>query len=295
MEHVVEKVMLLGPRKSMVGVLAHSTRNPPEPDRPLVVILNSGIIHRVGPNRMTVVLSRALAASGFAVLRFDLSGIGDSEPREDSLSPWEASLADIREALDSLEATRGPIRVVLAGLCSGADQSVFYGGTDARIVGVVLMDPSVPRTKRYYLNHYGVRAFRMSSWFNLVRGRHPFWDALRHRMAAPVTPPPPPSDDTLVDTPEVRAKLESAYRALLINGIQMLAVCTADRESRVNYREQLPDAFSTIDFSDKLRLEYFEKADHTFTIEAERMTLIGLIVEWVCTTQFRQVQPVMAE
>jgi hypothetical protein len=159
---------------------------------------------------------------------------------------------------------------------------------------VVLMDPSVPRTKRYYLNHYGARALRMSSWFNLARGRHPFWDALRNRLSAPVTPLLP-QDDMLVDTPEVRFKLESAYKALLDNGIQMLAVCTADRESRVNYREQLPDAFANVDFGDKLRLEYFENADHTFTIEAERAALIRLIIEWVCATQFRQVQAAMAE
>lgn len=95
MNQIREQALLLGPRKSLVGIIAVSPS--PLPDAPMVVILNSGIIHRVGAHRVYVPLSRALAAAGFPVLRFDLSGIGDSENRVDMLSPFEASLADIRK------------------------------------------------------------------------------------------------------------------------------------------------------------------------------------------------------
>src|SRR5690606_31730993 len=103
-------------------------------ERLCVVILSAGIIHRVGPNRLHVELARALSAAGCTSLRFDLSGIGDSEKRSDGLPPLDASLADIREAADWLQATRGVDQLILVGLCSGADQGLIYAGGDPRVV-----------------------------------------------------------------------------------------------------------------------------------------------------------------
>ena len=72
-----EMTVLMGRHKSLVGTLpivAISAVTAP----PTVVLLNAGIVHRVGPNRMHVLLARALAAAGIPSLRFDMSGIGDS-------------------------------------------------------------------------------------------------------------------------------------------------------------------------------------------------------------------------
>ena len=56
------------------------------PDRNLSVnkkiginLLNPGIKYRVAPNRLNVKLARKLCQNGYYVLRFDPSGIGDSE------------------------------------------------------------------------------------------------------------------------------------------------------------------------------------------------------------------------
>jgi hypothetical protein len=70
-----EEAVLIG--GSLVGILSR----PPagvDPAMPGVLLLNAGRIHRVGPNRLYVAIARRLAAMGFAVCRFDLSGIGDS-------------------------------------------------------------------------------------------------------------------------------------------------------------------------------------------------------------------------
>ncbi len=278
---VSEQVVLLGPRKTMVGVLAQPAGGGAAAGLPIIVLLNAGVIHRVGPNRMHVALARTLAREGYSVLRFDLSGLGDSPPREDALSPFESALADVREALDSLEAARGPVQAVLVGLCSGADQAVFYSGQDPRVVGAVLIDPSVPRTRRFYLNHYGRRVLRARSWANVLSGRH----AMFRRRAAPAQDSFAAHQDAAsaaqIDTPETRALLEKAYQAAVDQGVRLLAVCTADRETRLNYREQLLEALPNVRFGDSLRLEWFGEADHTFTMEAERVALLRLIVRWV--------------
>ncbi|MBU7574157.1 MAG: alpha/beta fold hydrolase [Hydrogenophaga sp.] len=291
MERVVEQALLLGPRKSMVGVITPASTRSAVPDAPFVVILNAGIIHRVGPNRMHVLLARALAAAGFGVLRVDLSGLGDSEARDDALPPLDATLADIREILDMLQATRQVQRVVLVGLCSGADHSIIYAGTDERVVGVALMDPSIPRTLGYYVHHYGHRILGLRAWLNLMLGRHPIWRALRHRLSSKV-PGGSPAEEVeargpSLEDPKVRAFLQNAYGRALGSGVQMLAVLTSDRQRQHNYRRQLLDAFPLLTFGDQLWLEYFKECDHTFASSANRARLIGLVETWMKATNFR--------
>jgi pimeloyl-ACP methyl ester carboxylesterase len=271
-----EQALLLGPRRSLVGILTEG--EPSAPAGAAVVILNSGILHRVGANRMSVPLARALARAGHPVLRFDLSGLGDSDPRPDALSPLDATLADIGEALDTFAAARGIRRVILAGLCSGADHAVVYAARDPRVVGAVLLDPTVPATRRHRLNHYRGRLFRAESWLNVLRGTNPLWRELKRRLrrAEEARPSLEPS------AAEVRAYLAGAYSAALERDVRFLAVTTGERCS---YREQLLDAFADVPFGERLRLEHFAGSDHTFAAEAARARLYRLVVEWAATVR----------
>ncbi|HLS57717.1 MAG TPA: alpha/beta fold hydrolase [Zeimonas sp.] len=280
-----EQAMLLGPRRTLVGILAQAASSPPDAERPMVLILNSGIIHRVGANRLSVALARELAAAGFPVLRFDLSGIGDSEPRADGLAPLDAAMADIREVLGSLEAIRGTRRVVLAGLCSGADHAAIFSASDSRVVGLVLLDPSIPKTRGYYLRYYGMRLGRPGTLLNVLRGRHPMWFWMKTRMAGAPRPPPESFEPDL-QSAEIRAYLEGVYRSSVERGVQFLAVFTAGHERIHNYREQLLDAFPGVRFGERLRLEYFGDSDHTFTPGVARERLVRLVVDWASGANF---------
>jgi pimeloyl-ACP methyl ester carboxylesterase len=275
-----EQAALLGARKSLASIIAQPASAASAGERAGVVILNAGIIHRVGPHRMFVGLSRQLAAAGHTVVRFDLSGIGDSPPREDGLAPLDASLADIREVLDELETTRGIRRVVLIGLCWGADLSIICAASDPRVCGVVLIDPAVPRTPRYYVHHYCNRVFRLRSWLNVLRGRHPLWDRLK-RFSGVAAEAPPDYEPPNLQSPQVRAFLADVYTRAVSAGVGMLVVCTGDLDSDYNYRRQLLDAFPRVPFGPQLQLEFFANTDHTFTSERDRDALMRLIVPWV--------------
>jgi pimeloyl-ACP methyl ester carboxylesterase len=281
MTAIREQALLLGPRRSLVGIVTDGAV--PGSDRPVVVILNSGIVHRVGANRMSVALARALAATGHTVLRFDLSGIGDSDPRPESLPPWEAGYADVREVLDSLESSRGTRRVILAGLCAGADLSLLCAQRDARVVGAALLDPFLPRTRRHWMHHYGRRMLRPESWLNVMRGRNPFGRALRARLAGDDAPVAQDPREKLARDPEVRAFLERAYQDALRRGTQLMAVVSGERSY---YRAHLLDAFPAAPFGRQLRLEYFRRSDHLFTASGDSARLVRSVVDWTGTVSF---------
>ena len=140
---IEEQFCRFGADQHLVGVL---TRTSAARDRPAVVIFNAGAVHRVGPNRVGVTLARELAAAGFACLRFDLEGIGDSVLRAAGREnhPYPATaLDDARAAFDFLRGEFGYARFVSVGLCSGA-HNTFHAGltlTGHDIRELVLINP----------------------------------------------------------------------------------------------------------------------------------------------------------
>ena len=275
---ISEQAVLLGQRQSLVGVLARAVAEMPA-DGSAVVILNTGIIHRVGHHRMFVTMSRALAAAGHTVLRFDFSGIGDSDPRNDGLSPLASCMADIKDALDWLERNCQASRVILVGLCSGADHAVLYGHTDDRVAALILMDPTIPATFRYYVHFIGRRVTRLRSWIRVMTGRshvvriwlgQALYVVWPRRMLRPSMMPSSINHD----------KIDEHYQKTVDKNISMLTIFT-DEAMRQTYREQIFDALPNVSFGNQLTLELFPGSDHTFILESDRSRLIRLIVEWV--------------
>jgi pimeloyl-ACP methyl ester carboxylesterase len=271
-QRISEQAVLFGSWTSLVGIVTKAV-SPTSADRPAIVILNTGIIHRVGHHRMFVTMSRALGAVGYTVLRFDFSGIGDSSPRYDGLPLVDACMAEIREALDWLERDGAASRMILIGLCSGADHAVLYGHTDPRIVGLVLMDPSIPPTLRYYVHYIGRRLRRLRSWFNVLSGRsHTLRMLMRHML--------PIAQRYPLRNRVPRQTIERHYRNSVDSGIEILAIFT-EETTRQTYRDQMIEALPNVSFGDRLTLEFFPGSDHTFALESDRSRLIQLILQWV--------------
>ena len=291
-ENFSEQALLLGNRKALVGIVARPSSPPPN-EMPAVVILNTGIVHRVGHHRMYVSLSRMLAGAGHVVLRFDLSGIGDSEQRNDKLSPIDSSLADIKEALDFLAATQQASRFVLIGLCSGADHAILYGPTDPRVAGLVLMDPSIPPTTRYYVHYILQRLTTLRHWGSVAAGRSGLLRMLASQLVYRLGPRRPRSGLTL-DTLKFSPHLKQCYENSVANGIRILAAFTSI-SPRQTYRLQILDAFPLADFKDSLKLEYFTHSDHLFSDQTDRFRLDQLVLDWLSALPMAARTPSPAE
>ena len=166
-----ETICHFGPQDSIFGILTT-----PDPDRaiagaPVALILNAGIVHRVGPFRLHVTLARILAQQGFSTLRIDLSGLGDSAPRTGRIESDNRAEQDVADAMNYLQESTGTDSFVLIGLCSGAYNAHMVSVKDSRITGAVFMDGIVFRTPGYFFRHQLGRLFRLRFWRNAIKRR----------------------------------------------------------------------------------------------------------------------------
>lgn len=157
--------------ETLFGILAR----PETPAELGVVIVVGGPQTRVGSHRQFVLLSRALAAGGFPVLRFDVRGMGDSSGEKRN---FEQITPDIAAALDTLQAVCPAVkRIVLWGLCDAASAALFYVDAthDPRLTGLILLNPwvrseaSLARTQ--VKHYYGRRLMQAEFWRKLLSGR----------------------------------------------------------------------------------------------------------------------------
>ncbi|MDO9181220.1 MAG: alpha/beta hydrolase [Bacteriovorax sp.] len=144
-QYIGEQIHLFGKNKDIFGVLSFSYKilN----DKPIVILLNSGSVHHVGPHGLYVELARCLAADGFTTLRMDLHGLGDSGLKSgyEENNPYpEFAVSDVEEALSFLKDTFGQNQFILMGICSGAHtafHSAIEISNEFNIVETVLINP----------------------------------------------------------------------------------------------------------------------------------------------------------
>jgi hypothetical protein len=148
------------------------------------------------------------------------------------------------------------------------------------VVGLVLLDPTIPPTARFYAHYIGRRLTQLRSWWSFVCGRGRIWQELseRARLALGAAPAKTP---TAADQ-RIRSELEQLYLKSLERDLKMLIVLTGGPlEGRQSYREQLFEALPNVPLQGRVSLEYFKDADHTFTSERERGRLQELVLGWI--------------
>jgi hypothetical protein len=266
---------------TLVGILSAPPSGVPR-GLPTVIILNAGLIHRVGPHRLHVRLARRLAAAGIASLRLDLSGRGDSETRGDDLSFAQSGIVEVRAAMDHLEQQTGVRQFVLLGICSGADTSGQVACLDPRVTGVVAIEgatyPTRKAMRRYYLRRLG----RLDSWANTLTGRNAIGRRLfgRRAKAEPSSEAAVPLAPARAVGDEPRRAVGAALQMLVDRGVHIMTVFTGSTPV-YNYVGQIVEAFPEVRFGDRLRELYYPRANHTFTRMPEQAVLIGDIVAWM--------------
>ncbi|WP_306581915.1 alpha/beta fold hydrolase [Dokdonella sp.] len=242
----------------LTGIL---TRPAQPTTRPLWILLNAGFIPRSGPFRLHVDLARALARDGIAVLRVDQPGVGNAPPKRGD------DVAVLVQGLDRLCAISGASRFVLGGLCSAADQAWKVALTDARVCGLLLLDPYAARGAWFRLGQLRLLLGRGGSAVRTV------WRRLRRRHVAAL------GDRDLRDWPDPAAARRQAAQ-LVARGVALLALYTGGAAAYFTDRRQFAATYGASARSARVRLHHWPDCDHMFMRHEDRQRLQQAIIDW---------------
>lgn len=261
---------------------------------PAVLMLNSGSVHLIGPNRLWVRLARRWAAQGVTVLRLDLSGIGDSPVRPGAAENVVYSAhaaADIERALAFLKTQAGGGDHHLLGLCSGAYHAFKAAVAGQPVASILMINPLtyfwrdgtvLSDVKEYEIfeltTKYRGKLFTREPWLRLLRGQldlRLIAEVMLRRLGNLVTPALLavarllrwPIDEDLA------AELGAAAR----RGARLRFVFAARAPGFALLRKQSGRAMSALTRRGQASVDFVAGADHTFTGLAARERLVALL------------------
>ena len=274
-----EEAVLFGESNSLVGIVTLPEDAKRDLELPAFVLLNAGMIHRVGPNRHYVDIARKLAAMGFVALRFDFSGLGDSVIGSNNLTIDESTLLETQEAMSYLGATRGVKRFVLVGLCSGATTSLNVACREPRVEGVVLINPEGYTTElasfvtgRIRSRRYWKRAlFDPRRWLKAVTGRFDYRVMAAQAISLFSNKKRVSSD---------ASKVAADFRLLVERQVRMLIVYSGGDPGLEFQDLILGDQVHELVSSGKLTTEIIPYSDHIFTLLDRGEELLRVIRNW---------------
>ena len=265
-----EKAVQFGDKKRLSGILTLPATA--LPGRPPILIPNTGIEHRVGPNRLHVEWARTLARAGYVVLRMDLSGMGDSRLPAGGAS--SDSVSDQRQALDELQRMGFGDRFIVVGLCSGGHDAHLLSVADPRIVAGVFTDHYTYRTPRfkrvYWMQRLSDPARLLRFVVRKLRTRN---DSSKDKFR---------SDQEQYFAQPSTQQLCADFQGFMDRGMGLFLLYTGELQaSEYNYREQILDSCPNLRGYQHLSLHYLEKCDHTFSRREMREEMIALLLTWL--------------
>lgn len=276
-----ERALRIGKPTPLIGVATEPDTF--DPDRPALLILNSGIMHHVGACRLSVKIARAVAARGILAVRFDYAGIGDSEPRRGAQAFEESSIAETREVMDYLQKTRGVSRFVLYGLCSGADASYLTGLTDERVIGMAKIDPYCYRTWQYPIRYYAPLLLKADRWKSFLSAK---FEKLVSKSGKKSPSEVAGIEEQFFEVPTYtrvfppRDSVAEGLRKLVGRGVKFFLVFTGGEPEYI-YQGQYRASFGDVDFRDLLHVEHLPQANHIITQQDCQNQVVNNIAGWV--------------
>lgn len=269
-----QQVCNFGTDGHLFGILTTPDEEVRVEGAPIALILNAGIVHRIGPFRLNVDIARQLAELGFSTLRMDLSGLGDSGPRTGKLELENRAELDAADAMSFLQQETGVNEFVIVGLCSGAYNAHCVAVKDQRVVGGVFMDGIVFRTFGYFLRHHFARVFRPRFWRN----------AFKRRIYSGALKTSELDGNALVEGEFFggdlsKDKVVNDLVGLMDRGVEMLFLYT-DGYDDICGRSQFREMYGLRPDEGQLQVEYFPKSEHTYRLTENRQAACERVSNW---------------
>ncbi|HEV2622958.1 MAG TPA: alpha/beta hydrolase [Frateuria sp.] len=260
-----ERALRFGRAQHLVGVagLPSATRGTVG-----VIVLNAGLIHRIGPFRLHVELTRRLNAHGYPTLRLDLSTLGDSGASADAGSREQQVRADVADAMALLRHEAGCGRFVLVGLCRGAQNAHIAACTEPGIAGAVFLDGYIYRTAGFRLRHYLPRLLSPARWRGFL--------ARKLRQAIE------PEEVSFGSDYPPREQVRGELAAMLARGLRFYFLYSGGIDEQFNHPRQFRECYGrSVAFHPSVRVDLLEGTDHTYSLLCDRQRMFDHIEGWL--------------
>jgi len=278
-----EEAGIFGESVSLVGIVTPPATAETEAARTGVILLNPGIVHRVGAGRIYVKVARALAPIGFTSLRFDFSGIGDSPVRPDNLQFSKSAVAETRSAMDFLAQTRGIEQFILLGGCSGAKVAFDTACCDTRVLGALLINFPATEDENENAEQNGQRAafayyrrfavFDLRSWGRLLTGKARYghlvstlWRGIKQRVCA--------NETNSKQAEQFRLHL----RALVNRRVQVTFICSEGDHRLDDLKQTGGRLLKQLSAERRIALDIIRRSDHTFSSLSDQRRLMHVLL-----------------
>lgn len=271
-----EKIAVFGERNSLIGIVSEPESKVENSDDIAIIFLNSGLLHRIGPNRLYVKLSRKLASSGFVALRFDLSGIGDSQ-RANKLPPEKSAIKDIQYAMNFLVQTRGIRSFMLAGICSGADDAFRTACEDSRVIGITMIEGFAFESMDFFLNVYLRRVLRPGSWRRLITGKSDILGMLKRRLFSKGDSVDSEESDPIWPRPDAD-EVRKGFEILAERGVEVCSIFCDDGAAYYCHKKHYAKMMKPL--GDKSLVQVFSGTDHLFSPLQAQKSLMDAVDNW---------------
>jgi pimeloyl-ACP methyl ester carboxylesterase len=274
-----ERTMVFGANNGLVGTLAlPAEEGTGAPDFGLV-LLNAGVVHRVGPHRINVRLARQLAARRIPSIRFDLSGHGDSLRGSGQHSFEEQAVIDLRSAMDAFGAAANLQRFAIFGYCSGAYHAFETALVDERIAGILMFDAYRYPTIKMHAYRYMDRLRRPRRLRAVASGLKRGIESVRRKLLEPAGARDEPELDR-VDFIPSKTDFATGLRKLLDRGVKVHLIYSGGQLREYNYSGQFRDAFAGLGIDGRVEAAYMPELDHVASTLADQADLMRRVVAW---------------
>jgi len=307
--------------KKLFGIVHIPENSPSAGERIGINLLNPGIKYRVAPHRLSMKLARRLCQKGFHVLRFDPSGIGDSDGELPENFPIYDIWGRIQTGLfvpDAIDSNNFFIdkfdinKLILIGNCGGAITSLLASAEDPRVSGLCLVDPPVyllssnksfadtiaekGEKADWYFSEYIMKMMNLNSWyrlFTLKTNYKALWKVisvkLQKRLKSPTNNARSAYDlETLFKEKKLNRLFFKSFKKFFQGNKPILFVLAGNDpgiEIFQNYFEHhyLKQLWENGRSKKNVDIFLIENANHIYSLTEWKEALLGKILSWLDT------------
>lgn len=275
-----EKVVKIGQPTPLLGVMTEPEEN--RRNDMAIILLNSGVMHRIGSCRLSVKVARSIADEvGITALRFDFSGVGDSEPRSGGVDFESAVVSEVVEVMDYMQSEYGVSRFVLFGLCSGGHVACRVGGYDSRVTHIIQIDGHCYPTWKSWYYHYAPKVLSLERWLGRFKKAFAGVSSSGSLNGAEVAG----IESEYFEVPDFgttpeRRVIADRLKKIIDNRISLFCFYTG-RQPSYNYANQFVDCYHDVDFGDSLKVCYMPDSSHIVSDPESQSRVVWETVHWL--------------